>query len=143
MNAPATSVFNPATFMQTTTDEATSTEVILIREGDYTAVSGPINEDSFKEIPIVNGPRAGEKSYQMNVKWQLDDPEGKLQEELGRPPVAMQNIWLDIGKDGSMEMGKGRNVELGLLREALGQNASGRNWSPVMVGGQYAKVHVK
>lgn len=143
MNATSQSVFNPQTFMQSTVDEANATEVVLVPEGDYTAVSGPINEDSFKDFPITQGPRTGEKFYRMDVVWNINDDNGQLQELLGRPPSVRQGIGLDITKEGSLEMGKGRNVELGLLREALGQNQSGRNWSPVMLGGQLAKIHVK
>ena len=40
-------------------------------------------------------------------------------------------------------MGKGKNVALGRLREALGQNTPGKPWSFGMLVGQVAKVAVK
>lgn len=138
-----TSAFNAAAFMQTTVNEGNSTEVILLPEGEYVAVSGPINEDSFKSFDIKEGARAGEKFYRLDLIWDLEDSDGRLAEYLGRKPTARQSIGLDLTREGGIEMGKGRNVSLGRLREALGQNASGRPWSPVQLGGQAAKIKVK
>ena len=135
-----TSAFNPGQFMQTTVNEANSTEIVLVPEGDYTAVTAPINEDSFKSFDIKEGNRAGEKFYRMDVKWNINDDGGQLRELLGRDPSVTQGIGLDFTKEGALEMGKGRNVALGQLREALGQNVSGKPWSPIMLGGQVAQA---
>lgn len=136
-------MFNPELFLNTTVSEANSTELLPIPEGDYIAVSDAVNADSFKSFDIKNGDRAGQKGYSLNVQWNINDEEGKLKEYLGRKPTARQNIMLDIKADGGLEFGKGRNVELGRLREALGQNGNGAPWSFGMLGNQVAKIKVK
>jgi len=62
---------------------------------------------------------------------------------LGREPKVRQSLMLDVRADGALEFGKGKNVGLGRVREALGQNSTGRPWSFPMLGGQLAKVKVK
>ena len=135
--------FNAEALLNQQTTEANSTELLNVPEGDYTAVSDPVGADSFKEFDIKNGPNAGKKGLQLIVQWTINDDSGALREFLGRAPKIRQQIFLDRRDDGSMEMGKGRNVGLGQLREALGQNSTGAPWSFGMLGGQVAKVKVK
>ena len=49
---------------------------------------------------------------------------------------------LDLTDSGSMDMGKGRNVGLGRLREALNLNQPGQVFSFSMIPGRLAKVAV-
>ena len=135
--------FNPELFLNTQTDQASSTELLAIPEGEYRAVSGPVGPDSFSSFDIRKGDRAGQKAYRLDVEWTINDEGGALKEYLGREPRVRQGIMLDISKDGTLEMGKGKNVTLGRLREALGQNLAGRPWSMSQVGGQVAKIKVK
>lgn len=135
--------FNPELFLNMQTDQANSTEFVLVPPGEYTAVIGPITPDSFKSFDIKRGERAGEKAYRLDLKLDINDDTGALRELLGRPPTVTAGIMLDIGKDGSLEFGKGRNVQLGRLREAVNQNATGRPWSFGMLSGQVVKIVVK
>ena len=57
-------------------------------------------------------------------------------------PTCRQTVWLDIGEQGQLEFGVNKNVALGKLREAFGQN-DGKPWSPLMMMGQPAIVNVK
>ena len=50
-------------------------------------------------------------------------------------------MFLDMDENGDLELGKGKNVDLGRLREALGQNTGG-NWSPSQLVGSSATIHV-
>ena len=51
----------------------------------------------------------------------LDD---NVKASLGRDKVtARMTIWLDLDGSGHMDSGKGKNVALGQLREAVGQNS--------------------
>lgn len=142
MNAPA-SAFNAEMFLNISTNEANSTELLQVPEGEYTAVTGGIGPDSFKRFPIKQGDRAGQDFYRLDVVWQINDEGGSIKDYLGREPKVTQGIGLDISKDGTLEMGKGKNVALGQLREALGQNQAGRPWSMSQLGGQVAKIKVK
>ena len=139
---PAASPFNAELLMGTTISEANSTELIKVPEGEYIAVSEPINAESFKEFDIKRGERAGQKGLKLNVVWLINDDSGALKEMLGRAPKVTQGIMLDRGPQG-LEMGKGKNVGLGRLREALGQNKTGVPWSFSMLGGSVAKIKVK
>lgn len=140
MNA---AVFNPELFLNTQVTEANATELLPVPEGEYIAVSDPVTADSFKSYDITKGDRAGQKGHSLNIQWNINDEGGVLKEQLGRKPTARQNIMLDIKQDGNLEFGKGRNVELGRLRDALGQNGQGQPWAFSMLGGQLAKISIK
>jgi hypothetical protein len=142
MNAQA-SAFNPEMFLNITTIDANSTELLQVPEGEYTAVTQGIGPDSFKRFPIKQGERAGQDFYRLDVVWLINDEGKAIEQSIGRAPKVTQGIGLDISKDGTLEMGKGKNVGLGQLREALGQNAAGRPWSMSQLGGQVAKIQVK
>lgn len=135
--------FNPELFLNTQINESLSTELLNIPEGEYVAISEPVTSESFRDFNINRGERAGSKGYALDISWVINDDDGKLKEYLGRAPKVRQSLMLDVRDDGSLEMGKGRNVGLGRLREALNQNSTGRPWSFSMLGGQVAKVKVK
>lgn len=142
-NQPQAQTFNPELFLNTTTEDANSTELLSVPEGDYLAVSGPISADNFRTYKINKGDRAGTNGYALDLEWTINDEGGALKEYLGRVPKVRQGLMLDIKPDGGLEFGKGRNVELGRLREALNQNLTGRPWAFSMLGGQVAKIKVK
>lgn len=137
------STFNPELFLNAAVNEANSTELLAVPEGEYIAVSDPITADSIRSYDIRKGEKAGTKGYALDINWTINDESGALKEYLGRAPKARQSIMLDLTKDGGLEFGKGRNVGLGRLREALNQNQTGRPWSFAMIGGQVAKIKVK
>lgn len=136
-------MFNPELFLNTTVNESNSTELLPLPEGEYTAVSDAVNAESFNSYDIKKGERAGQKGYSLTVQWNINDEDGAIKNILGRKPTARQNLMLDIKSDGGLEFGKGRNVELGRLRAALGQNGDGAPWSFSMLGSQVAKIKVK
>ena len=135
--------FNPEMFLNLTFNESNSTELLPVPDGEYIATSDPITEKSFMEYDIKNGDRAGQKGRSLIVVWNINDEGGALKTLLGRSPSVRQNIMLSISDNGDLSFGKGQNVELGKLREALGQNGTGTPWSFAMLGGKVAKVGVK
>lgn len=135
--------FNPELFLNMTFDESNSTELLPVPDGEYIATSDPITEKSFLEYDIKNGDRAGQKGRSLIVVWNINDEDGVLKALLGRSPTARQNIMLSIKPNGDMDFGKGQNVELGRLREAMGQNGSGTPWSFAMLGGKVGKIAIK
>lgn len=137
--APA---FNPELFLNTQATEANSTEFVLVPQGEYVGIIDAISADSFKSFDIKRGENAGKKAYRLDLKILLNDESGQLKELLGRPASVTAGIMLDIKPDGTLEFGKGRNVNLGRLREAVNQNASGRPWSFGSLAGQPVKVKV-
>lgn len=143
MNDQTNSTFNAELFLNTQMDEANSTELLAVPEGEYLAVSSPVTAESFRSYDIKKGDRAGTKGYSLDLEWTINDDGGALKEYLGREPKVRQGVMLDLNSSGGLEFGKGRNVGLGQLREALGQNLTGRPWAFSMLGGQVAKIQVK
>lgn len=135
--------FNPEVFLNVQTTEANSTELTLVPEGEYMAMTEPVTPESFRTFDIKRGDRAGQKGVALDVQFVINDDSGSLKELLGRAPKVKYGMMLDVRPDGTLEMGKGRNVGLGRLREAFGQNLTGRPWAFGQLGGQVAKIKVK
>lgn len=138
-------MLNVEEFLGTTSNEATSTKLLLVPENEegYIAQIAPggISLASFQYGPDTE--RAGQTGYRMPVKWEIQDETGELQKAISRKPVITQSIMLDITTEGALDMGKGKNVNLGRLREALGQNKDGQPWQPAMLIGGMARIYVK
>ena len=124
------STFNPDTFLNTETAEANSTSYIPVPEGEFQA--------SIKAIKprVLTDGRAV-----LDVTWIVDDEVARQETGMAEPSVR-QTLWLDTTESGGLDFGKGKNVGLGRLREALGQNAPGKPWAPGMLVGGVAKVKV-
>lgn len=123
------SVFNPDTFLNTTTTDANETTYTPVPEGEWTAV--------IKEIK----PRAAKESAILDVVWGVDD-QAVIDATGMKNPIVRQTVFLDLTEQGGLDKGKGKNVQLGKLREAVGQNQNGKPWQPGMLIGQVAKIKV-
>lgn len=137
------SAFNPELLLNQQTSDSNSTELLLHPEGEFIGVIRPISAESFRSFDIKKGERAGQKGYSLDLMFDTNDDDKSLEAYLGRKPAARYSTMLDIKPDGTIETGKGRNVGLGRLREALGQNGQGRPWSFGMLGGQPIRYKVK
>lgn len=125
------SSFDPEAFLGTDTSDEMSTVVLPIPEGEYNAT-----------IDSVKARLAGDKPV-FKVIWNIDDADGKVAKATGRDKnTVRQSIWLDVNDNGSLDTGTGKNVGLGRLREAVGQNKAGKPWNPNMLVGQVAKILV-
>lgn len=123
------SVFNPDTFMNTTTTDALSTTYTPVPEGEWNAV--------VKEIK----PRQAKEAIILDVLWAVEEPE-VIQATGMKVPIVRQSIFLDMTESGGLDIGKGKNIGLGKLREALGQNQKGQAWAPGNMLGGVAKIRV-
>ena len=123
--------FNPENFMNSTTSEANSTQYAQIAEGEYMA-----------SIATVTPRTTGTGKALLSVKWNVDDEAARQETGMAEPSV-FQTVWLDVTESGGLDFGKGKNVQLGKLRDALGQNQAGKPWAPGMLVGGLAKVRVK
>jgi hypothetical protein len=124
------SAFNPDTFLNTETDSANSSTYTPVPEGEFNA--------SIKAIKprVLTDGRAV-----LDVTWTVDDEIARNETGMADPMVR-QTLWLDTTESGGLDFGKGKNVGLGRLREAVGQNQAGKPWAPGMLVGQVAKVKV-
>lgn len=119
MNDSYLSSFDPETFMRSAqVDGELSTQTTPIPEGTY---RGQI--ESVK--PEVIETKAGKRVI-LRVNWELLDDSLKSMLERERVFIR-QDIWLDLDSNGKIDQGKGKNVDLGRLRDALGRNSQAGN----------------
>jgi hypothetical protein len=132
-------MFNAETFLNTQVSDAMSTQLDPVPKGEFKAVSQPVDANSFSTFDYKKGDRAGQKGHRMTVMWKIDDESAG--EYNGR--TVRQQFIIDVTADGTgLDAGKGKNITLGRLREALGQNVGGQPWHPGMLGSQIAKISV-
>lgn len=127
-------IFDPEAFLDSTTEGEMATNYEPVPEGDYSGV--------VKDVKARKVDRNGaDPLHILEVTWSLDAPD--LAEKLNRQELTCrQSVFLDIGPNGGLEGGANKNVALGRLREALGQNNGGA-WSPSrLIGAGPAIVHV-
>ena len=123
-------MFDPESFKHSQTTEADSTE--------YEPV--PEDEPYMASVSSVETRVTQNGAAVMDVNWRLDCPDI----EVAHDRIARQSVWLDLTQDGSsLDRSKGKNVSLGLLREAVGQNVPGEPWAPANLEGAVAQVMVK
>ena len=122
--------FNPASFMTEEQTIENATEFTPIPPNDYEAVIKDVKPDVTPNGKPV-----------LAVSWLIDSQE--VRDFTGMDePTCRQTIWLDLDEAGKLAGGMNKNVGLGKLRAALNQN-TGAPWSPSMLVGQPALVHVE
>lgn len=127
--------FDPLAF---TTSDAGSTEYVVIPEGEYVAAIKRLGDKDGNILRITD-----KGNVILDVLWNIDDQEVLKQMDLKEYTIR-QSIFLDMTEDGmGLDMGKGKNRQLWLLREAVGQNQAGKKWNMGMLLGSVAKIKVK
>lgn len=129
-------MFNPDQFLDMQITEANDTKLTPVPVGEYVAVIEDVKcrQWQSKQDPSKSG-------LTLDITWSIDDP--AVKELLGRDKVTVrQGVMLDLTESGGLDMGKGRNVGLGRLREAVGLNTPGQPFSFSMLVGRVAKVSV-
>lgn len=129
-------MFSPEQFLDMQVTETNDTKLTPIPVGEYIAIAEKVEVKSWqkKDDPSVSG-------LKLLVTWSVDD--GGVKALLGRDKItARQDIMLDLNEGGGLDMGKGKNVNLGRLREAVGLNVPGQPFSFSMVTGRAAKIKI-
>lgn len=130
------STFDPTTFLDMSTTDANSTQSVPVPVGEYMAVVSKVDARPWqsKQDPTKSG-------MALDLLWEIDD--SAVKEALGRDKVTVkQGVMLDLTEAGGLDMGKGKNVGLGRLREATNLNQPGQAFSFRMLEGRMAKVSV-
>jgi hypothetical protein len=127
------STFDPNAFLQTTYTESMATQYVPIPEGIFNVTTG--------QPSVAHG--ISEKNqqpwYRLDLPLTVDSDE--VRQAMGREEVKTKfTIMLDIDENGHLARGIGRNVQLGRLREALGLNGEGEDFSLPMLGGRACKA---
>lgn len=125
-------MFDEDAFMSNTSEGEMSTEYTPVPIGEYSAV--------VKKVGTRSG--SGEKGdwAVLDVTWVIDDESIVKLTGMDEPTVR-QSIFLDVTDSGGLDYGKGKNIHLGRLREALNQN-TGAAWSPTMLVDNVATILV-
>lgn len=130
------SAFNVDDFVSATV-EANDTEYPVGPAGDYMAVI-----DQIKTYDNRTN-KDGEPIYPLDIFWDIQDEGFKRALDRDKA-VVVQTIFLDLVDNNGrlvLDTSKGKNVPLGKLRDALGQNVPG--WNPGrLVGAGPALVKV-
>lgn len=125
--------FNSAEFLGETFTESTSTEMVQVPPGTYPAV--------VKKLDARQGEKEGKTWRAVDITWEIDDATVKQATGMEHPTVR-QGVFLDLTEAGQLDFGKGKNVTLGRIRAALGQNDPGKAWSFSQLLGGAATVTV-
>lgn len=129
------SMFDPETFMQTQFEGSMSTKLILVPAQDW---PGIIAKAVAKKTVIE-----GEDRAILDVQWCIEDPKcTEVTKQVKN--FVNQAHFLDIKFVDNMpviDFGEGKNISLGALREAVGQNTN-KKWSPNMLVGQAGTIRI-
>lgn len=131
-----TSAFNPETFLGTEYEQANDTRLPLVPECEVNA--------QISKLKIRSGVSKDtqEPWNMLDVFWELLDQSIADQLEMKKVTVPM-SLFLDVSENGSLDMGKGKNVGLGRLREALKMNEPGKRFALRQLQGAIGKVKVE
>jgi hypothetical protein len=128
--------FDPTSFLNATFIGANDTSVIPCPEGDFLAIADKVEAKTWSR---KDGSASGLK---LVILWDIQDQAAK--DHTGRETVKVpQDIMLDLTEGGALDFGKGKNVALGRLREAVSLNDPSAPFSPSMITGRAAMVSVK
>lgn len=128
--------FNPDTFIDLEVTGALDTRLEPVPVGEWPA--------TIKEVQKprqATSPKDGKTYTFMEIMWEITDPQVEAHCQRTRPTVR-QSISLDVSPQGGLDMGKGKNVGLGQLREALGLNDPSQSFAIRMLSGRGAKIKV-
>lgn len=133
-------MLNTEEFLQTTTEGALDDHLDPCPPGEWLFIAG---KPSIASFVFKSGEREGETGYRMVLPWACQAQEVLTQLDRERVTVT-QSVLLDLTDDQTgLDMGKGKNITLGQIRTALGQNEPGSDWSPAMIEGQPAVLKIK
>lgn len=123
----AKSAFDPEAFMHQEVEGAHEDHYTPVPEGEY----GGSYIDTVEATTVGSGESARPV---LNLQWAITDDEVKEEIDMEKPLVR-QTLWLDFDDNGVLSFGTNKNVKLGEVRTATGQNDDGSPWAPSMLQG--------
>lgn len=111
--------FNAELFLHQELDQANETAYTPVPAGDYQAI--------ISDIALNARDINGREVLILDVKWDIIDDELRALQNM-QTVIVRQGIFIDI-EGGAIAFGTNKNVALGRLRDALGQNDNGKPWS--------------
>lgn len=113
------STFDADTFLSTNIEGQMETKFTPLPEKDYNAF--------IDDIGAAEMGKGVEKRKVLIVTFAITDEDAKQFMQLDKPTVK-HNVFLDFEENGSLSFGKNKNINLGQIRDAVGQN-TGAPWS--------------
>lgn len=123
--------FSPEAFLGTSVKGANATRVIPVPEGDYPAIVKSLKPRLLDDGRLI-----------IDLVWSVDDEKVREATKMKEPTVR-QSLFVDRNGSGQLATGEGVNVQVGRVREALGQNDPTKEWNFHMLEGQAARITVK
>lgn len=118
-----TTPIDPNAYLTCGADGAFETSYTPVPEGEYPAI---IDDVIMRVVEFKSDIGVNEQRLVCQVIWSVLDDAVKA--ALGMAKVTVrQNIFVDLTADGRLDTAKNKNVELGRLREAVGQNQGAWN----------------
>lgn len=131
-----TSSFDPDTFMQQTVDAPMETEYKLVPAGEYQNVF--IDDFDSKAFKLIEGTsNKTNKDYsflKFSIPFKISNDPRAMQETGRDTAIVYKELNVDRDDAGNIAFGPNKNVELGRIREAAGQNSGGA-WGPANLRG--------
>lgn len=130
-------MFSPEQFLDMTVEGSNDTKKVPVPVGEYLAIV-----DKVTPRPWASKTDPTKSGIALDVVWSVEDE--NIKQLLGRDKVTVkQGLMLDMTEDGKgLDMGKGKNIGLGRLREATGLNSPGQPFSFSMLTGRTGKISV-
>lgn len=130
-------MFDAESFLNQTVDSANDTERLQVPAGEYVGQIDSVKAREWKKAddPTVHG-------VSLDVNWNVDDA-GVRQLFARDKVICQQGVFLDLTESGNLDFGKGKNSDLGRLREACSLNTPGQPFAFTMLVGKVAKIKVK
>lgn len=131
---------NLSSLLDTVVGATLDTVIVPIPEGEYEFTVAPLKAESIKQFVIKKGENAGTKLTRLDLILETSDP--VVGEATGRDKSSVRHgIILDLNKMGQLDTGKGKNVSLGRMFDALGLDSATANISDF--SGKSVKVVIK
>lgn len=132
-------MFDPNTFVNTQYTDSVSTTYTPVPEGVYVAVA--VGEPKARQTE-----KDGNTYTMLDLYWELDGQRHpNVAEVTGREKnTVRQTMFLDLNSQGNLDLGAGKNVQLGRTLEAVGIDfQNGAPWSINHIIGRAANINVK
>lgn len=132
-----TSPFDPNAYLNLSAEGSFETSYTPVPENEYPAVIDDLKMDTVEFKDETTGQKV--QRLVCRLIWSVLDDAVKA--ALGMTKVVVrQDIFIDLTSDGRFDTGKNKNIDLGRIRDALGQNTG--PWQIAMLKGGVAKIKV-
>jgi hypothetical protein len=135
--------FNVEQFLNETVDAAElDTQRIPVPSGEYLGQIGTEKGDVDLKTGLSKKNQKPWMALQLKVRITDANLAAQLKRDPNEPIVLYYNTFVDLNEQGKTDWRPQKNINLGKIRSAVGQNKAGP-WSFMQLAGQPVKVSVK